>query len=77
MLQKNVAGYENIICENSGLWNKEASLKVYDKYDSGKWAMIVEESKDEGQEIKGRDSGYSYQLPRGGCPGLFWTYRTC
>jgi FkbM family methyltransferase len=47
MLQKNVASYNNVICENCGLWNKEANLKVYDKYDSGKWAMVVEESKED------------------------------
>jgi FkbM family methyltransferase len=48
MLQKNVAGYSDIICENCGLWNRDASLKVYDKYDGGKWAMVVEESNHEG-----------------------------
>jgi len=48
MLQKNVASYTDVICENCGLWNKEASLKVYDKYEAGNWGLVVEESKDEG-----------------------------
>ncbi len=48
LLQKNVATYNNVYCENFGLWNKKAKLKVSDKFDMGKWAMIVEESADEG-----------------------------
>jgi FkbM family methyltransferase len=43
VLQKNTSLYDNIFCENYGLWNKDAKLRVYDKYDMGKWAMVVEE----------------------------------
>ncbi|HEX8315603.1 MAG TPA: FkbM family methyltransferase [Flavisolibacter sp.] len=43
-LQKNVSNYENVHCENSGLWHREARLKVWDKFDIGKWAMVVEEN---------------------------------
>ena len=47
-LKKNVSYYDNIFCENCGLWNKEVMLKVYDKYNIGNWAMVVEESHEEG-----------------------------
>jgi FkbM family methyltransferase len=43
VLKKNISPYENIFCENCGLWNRDAKLKVYDKYEMGKWAMVVEE----------------------------------
>jgi FkbM family methyltransferase len=43
LLQKNTAPYPGISCENCGLWNRDTILKVYDKYDAGKWGMIVEE----------------------------------
>jgi FkbM family methyltransferase len=43
MLQKNVQGYAGIECIRAGIWNKETNLKVYDKYNMGKWAMVVEE----------------------------------
>lgn len=43
-LQKNVSAYENVFCENSGIWHKEAKLKVWDKFEIGKWAMVVEEN---------------------------------
>jgi FkbM family methyltransferase len=48
MLQKNVAPYADVYCENCGLWNKDTKLKVYDKYNGGKWAMIVEEDLENG-----------------------------
>jgi FkbM family methyltransferase len=47
-LQKNLAAYENVYFENAGLWNKDTTLKVYDKYNAGKWAMVVEETVGEG-----------------------------
>jgi FkbM family methyltransferase len=47
VLQKNLAGYSDVYCENYGLWNKETNLKVYDKFEMGKWAMVVEESEKE------------------------------
>jgi FkbM family methyltransferase len=43
LLQKNVSKYDNIFLENSGIWFKDTKLKVYDKFDSGKWGMVVEE----------------------------------
>jgi FkbM family methyltransferase len=43
ILQKNTSVYDNIFCENFGIWNKDTKLKIYDKYDMGKWAMVVEE----------------------------------
>ncbi len=46
-LEKNVNSYDNVYCENSGLWNNEAKLKVWDKFDIGKWAMVVEENEHE------------------------------
>ena len=52
ILQKNVAAYSDIICINGGLWNKSVDLKVYDKYEMGKWAMVVEETKEGEGDIK-------------------------
>ena len=46
VLTKNLAGYNSISLENKGIWHSETRLKVYDKYDSGKWAMVVEEDKE-------------------------------
>lgn len=43
MLQKNLIKYNDVFFENCGLWNKNTKLKVYDKYNCGKWAMVVEE----------------------------------
>lgn len=43
-LKANVAAYDNIFCENYGIWNKNTKLKVYDKYHYGKWGIIVEEN---------------------------------
>lgn len=48
MLQKNLSQYGGIQYENRGIWNKDTRLKVYDKYDSGKWGMIVEEDLESG-----------------------------
>lgn len=47
-LKKNLSVYNNIYIENAGLWNNNTTLKVYDKYNGGKWAMIVEENEKEG-----------------------------
>jgi len=43
MLKENTAAYKDVFCENCGIWNKDTRLKVYDKYDMGKWGMVVEE----------------------------------
>lgn len=48
MLQKNLLKYKDVFFENSGLWNKDTKLKVYDKYNCGKWGMVVEEDIDTG-----------------------------
>jgi FkbM family methyltransferase len=47
-LKQNVSPYPNILCENAGIWNKETKLRVYDKNDYGKWAMVVEEDISQG-----------------------------
>ncbi|MDR0829589.1 MAG: FkbM family methyltransferase [Prevotellaceae bacterium] len=43
LLTQNTSVYKNISCENCGLWDKDTKLRVYDKYNLGKWGMIVEE----------------------------------
>ena len=49
MLQKNMSVYTEVYLENSGLWNKDTRLKIYDKYDLGKWGMTVEEDLEKGK----------------------------
>lgn len=39
----NTKNYSNITCINCGLWHKDTSLRVSDKFQGGKWAMVVEE----------------------------------
>jgi FkbM family methyltransferase len=51
-LQANLSNYKNIFFENAGLWNKDSMLKAYDKFESGKWGIVVEESLTEGN-VKG------------------------
>ena len=46
VLKKNVGGYPDVYCENAGLWNKEIMLSIHDKYDMGKWGMVVEENEE-------------------------------
>ena len=48
LLKQNVSPYENIFCENCGLWNKTTTLKVYDKFNAGKWGIITEEDVENG-----------------------------
>jgi hypothetical protein len=43
LLQKNVAQYDGIYCENCGLWDKDTRLRIHDKYGTGKWGLVVEE----------------------------------
>ena len=43
LLQKNLSQYDNVSFENKGIWPKDTMLKVYDKFDSGNWGMVVEE----------------------------------
>lgn len=47
-LQKNIQDYNSVFCENKGIWNKDTKLKVYDKFNSGKWGMVVEEDLESG-----------------------------
>jgi FkbM family methyltransferase len=48
LLQRNVAPYSDVYCENCGLWGKDTQLKAYDKYGYGKCGIITEESAEEG-----------------------------
>ncbi|MFN8290973.1 MAG: FkbM family methyltransferase [Chitinophagaceae bacterium] len=43
ILQENVSRYENTWCENCGIWNADTRLRVYDKFNAGKWGMVVED----------------------------------
>jgi len=43
VLRMNVASLGNVECENVGLWDKDAKLRVFDKFGKGKWGMCVEE----------------------------------
>lgn len=47
-LNKNLAPYNDIYFENSGIWSKNTKLKVYDKYNYGKWGIVVEEDEKNG-----------------------------
>ena len=46
MCVKNLSNYEDVYVKKAGLWNKSTLLKVYDKFNQGKWAMVVEETND-------------------------------
>jgi FkbM family methyltransferase len=46
ILKENLAAYSNIHFEQKGLWNKNTKLHVWDKYNEGKWAIVVEEKPD-------------------------------
>lgn len=64
-LSENVSVYPNVHCENSGIWSKSVTLKVYDKYHSGKWGMVTEE--DPAGNISALSIGYimeKYKLSR-------------
>jgi FkbM family methyltransferase len=43
LLKKNTSGYNNVYYEKSGVWDKVTKLRVFDRYDTGKWGMVVEE----------------------------------
>src|SRR6266498_4566514 len=60
LLQKNVLVYQNVYCENCGLWNKNTLLNVLDKYDRGKSALVVNENTEEGK-IKGLSLGAKHK----------------
>jgi FkbM family methyltransferase len=44
ILQSNTGCYDNVYCENCGIWDKNTKLNVYDKFNLGKWGIICEES---------------------------------
>jgi FkbM family methyltransferase len=46
VLCNNIKPYENINSIKAGLWYKTAELEISDKYKMGKWAMVVEEKKE-------------------------------
>jgi FkbM family methyltransferase len=48
LLKKNLSLYNEVLFENYGLWSKDTKLKVYDKFNLGKWGMVVEEDMAEG-----------------------------
>lgn len=48
-LKKNIQHYDNIFAENTGIWNKDTKLKVYDKYNCGEWGFVVEEDNEAGE----------------------------
>lgn len=53
-LLKNTKSYSGIHCEQAGIWNKTAFLKVEDKFNSGNWGFVVEEVIDEKESnVKG------------------------
>lgn len=43
LMLTNLQCYSDIVPLNSGLWNKNSLLKAYDKYNQGKWGIVVEE----------------------------------
>lgn len=42
-LKKNASQYNDVFFENYGIWNTDTQLKVSDKYNRGKWGVVVEE----------------------------------
>lgn len=43
MLTQNLTNYKNVHLHNAGLWNATCKLTVEDKYNLGKWGMVVRE----------------------------------
>lgn len=43
VLKKNTSELQHVYCENAGLWNKTTKLKIFDKFNLGKWGMFTEE----------------------------------
>lgn len=48
LLEQNLAPYPGVHCMQYGIWDKDTRLRVYDKFDSGKWGMVVEEDLEKG-----------------------------
>ena len=45
LLKNNVKDLSNIILLKGGLWHTKTKLNILDKYNTGKWGMVVEEAK--------------------------------
>lgn len=43
-LKMNTSSLKKVEYEKAGLWSKSTHLKISDKYEMGKWALVVEES---------------------------------
>lgn len=50
MFQKNLKNYTQIYSEKCGLWHRNAFTTVTDKYNMGKWGMVIEECEEDGSE---------------------------
>ena len=51
---ENLENYSGITTYNTGLWHSNAFLKASDKYNQGKWGIVVEDVADESESnIKG------------------------
>lgn len=46
--KENLSNYKDVFLEQCGIWSKDTQLKVYDKYNVGKWGLVVEEAEDGG-----------------------------
>jgi FkbM family methyltransferase len=44
LLKENLQYYDGIHVEQQGIWDKETRLFIHDKFNEGKWGMVVEES---------------------------------
>lgn len=47
-LKINTSGYTSVHLAHCGLWNKPTRLHIHDKFNMGKWAMVVEENPEHG-----------------------------
>lgn len=50
ILQKNTAGYTDIVCLKKGLWNKQTWLQVADTFNMGNWGFICSETTNPNQQ---------------------------
>ena len=49
MLLLNVSEVQDVLTIHAGIWYVDTKLSITDKYDAGKWAMVVEEDKENGE----------------------------
>lgn len=49
ILEKNLKPYKNVILINAALWTHKTKLKIYDKFNFGKYGMVVEEDETDGE----------------------------